>query len=356
MPRPNSSSPRVVSLLPSATELLCAVSGPDWQDLLVGRSHECDYPAGLSHIPILTAPRITATDPREIDAQVRAALQSSANSPSPDDHGPSSVPGGSWGGQYLYALFADKLAALAPDIILTQDLCEVCSIDLNTVRQVAAGLPKQPKIVSLNPQTVEDVFDDCLKVAEAIGRPQRGIEVVVDLRGRLYEVSEFVNPYDDGPVMAFLEWTDPLFCAGHWTVQLIERAGCRHPFNPTHIRVRAHGASVGAAAGPQQGERVAGKSVRMPAEVLEAAQPEYLVICPCGMNLEQAKRCTQAIAVNTWWNNLPAVRKGQVAIVDGNQMFNRPGPRLVDAYEWLVGWIQGRPELIPRGFPWELWS
>lgn len=260
------------------------------------------------------------------------------------------------GGQSLYTLFAEKLAALAPDVILTQDLCDVCSIDLKTVHRIASGLPKKPKVVSLNPQTVEDVFDDCLRVAEAIGRPEVGTEVAVRLRGRLYEASEYVNPYDDGPVLAFLEWTDPLFCAGHWTVQLIERAGCRHPFNPTQIRVRAHGAAVGAAAGPQQGERVAGKSVRMPAEVLEAAQPEYLVVCPCGMNLAQAKDCTKALASKNWWKELPAVKKGQVAIVDGNQMFNRPGPRLVDAYEWLVGWTQGRPELIPQRFPWELWS
>lgn len=327
--------------------MLCAVSGAD---LLGGRSHECDYPAGLDHVPILTAPRITSTDPAAIDAQVRAALQSSANSASSDDLG------GVDGGQSLYTLFAEKLAALAPDVILTQDLCDVCSIDLKTVHRIASGLPKKPKVVSLNPQTVEDVFDDCLRVAEAIGRPEVGTEVAVRLRGRLYEASEYVNPYDDGPVLAFLEWTDPLFCAGHWTVQLIERAGCRHPFNPTQIRVRAHGAAVGAAAGPQQGERVAGKSVRMPAEVLEAAQPEYLVVCPCGMNLAQAKDCTKALASKNWWKELPAVKKGQVAIVDGNQMFNRPGPRLVDAYEWLVGWTQGRPELIPQRFPWELWS
>lgn len=318
-------------------------------------------------MPVLTAPRITATDPALIDAQVRAALKSSpttssdsqskiqpkssADSRAADDLASTGI-AEQQSGQSLYVLFADKLAALAPDIILTQDLCEVCSISLSTVRRLAALLPKQPVVISLNPSTMEDAIDDCLRIASAIGTAKHATDVVVRLRARLYEASEYVNPYEDGPVMAFLEWTDPLYCAGHWTVQLIERAGCRHPFNPTQIRAGGHGAG----AGNQQGERVAGKSVRMPAEVLEAAKPEYLVVCPCGMSLVQAKRCTLALAANNWWSTLSAVRNGRVAIVDGNQMFNRPGPRLVDAYEWLVGWVQERPQLIPRGFPWELWS
>jgi ABC-type Fe3+-hydroxamate transport system substrate-binding protein len=322
-----------VSLLPSATEVLCAVDG---RDLLIGRSHECDHPGGLDHLPVLTAPKIApmsaANTPAAIDAQVRAAAAQ--------------------GAQSLYELFADKLAALAPDLILTQDLCEVCSIDLATVRHVAqrmrsaSGQP--PRIVSLNPHTVEAVLDDCLTVGEAIGLTPQATAAVVRLRERLYEAGEFVNPYDEGPPLAFLEWTDPLFCAGHWTVQLIERAGCTHPFNPTQIRDGA-----GAAMGPQQGEKVAGKSVRMPAEVLVAARPEYLVVCPCGLSLDQTRTCARELSRAPWWNDLPAVREGRVALVDGNQMFNRPGPRLVDAYEWLVGWTQDRPTLIPPGFPWE---
>jgi ABC-type Fe3+-hydroxamate transport system substrate-binding protein len=331
--RPPHPRPRVVSLLPSATEVLCAVGG---QSLLVGRSHECDFPPGLETSPVLTAPRIgpvgPGNTPAQIDAQVRAAAKQ--------------------GAQSLYHLFADRLGALAPDVILTQDLCEVCSIDLGTVRNVAATMRtasgEQPRIVSLNPHTVEAVFDDCLTVGQAVGLDREATNAVVRLRERLYEAGEFVNPYDEGPPLAFLEWTDPLFCAGHWTVQLIERAGCTHPFNPTRIRDGA-----GAAAGPQQGEKIAGKSVRMPAEVLVAAKPEYLVICPCGLTLEQTRVCAADLAKASWWRELPAVRKGRVAIVDGNQMFNRPGPRLVDAYEWLVGWIQERPALIPAGFPWE---
>src|SRR5690606_6297571 len=136
---------------------------------------------------------------------------------------------------------------------------------------------------------------------------------------------------------------------GHWTVQLIERAGGRHPLNETVARPDA-----GAAAGPQQGERVAGKSVRAPAEALAATRPEALVIAPCGLSVEQTRRAVEAdLRGQGWFEGLPAVRSGRVALVDGSRMFNRPGPRLAEAFEWLVGWLNGRPELIPEGFPWE---
>ncbi len=325
---PDQPSPpvRVVSLLPSATEALCAIGGGH---LLVGRSHECDYPAStLSHLPVLTAQRIPHdAPPAEIDALVSAALATS---------------------QSLYTVDEDLLRSLRPDVILTQDLCEVCSIDLAAVRRIASTLPGPPQIVSLNPTTVEGTLDDLLTVARATGLQDRAMPEIVRLRERLYRTSDFVNPFDDGPVVAFLEWTDPLFCGGHWTPQLIERAGARHPLNPTVPKPTA-----GAAAGPQMAERIAGKSIRIPEAALVAIRPEHLIICPCGLDLARTRECARALAMKPWWNDLPAVRNGRVALVDGNQMFNRPGPRLVDAYEWLVGWLQDRPELIPPGFPWE---
>ncbi len=321
---------RVVSLLPSATEIACLIGA---RDLLVGRSHECDFPAGLNHLPVLTAPKVTATDPAAIDQQVRDAMQSPS------------------GPQSLYHLFADRLAALAPDVILTQDLCEVCSIDLATVRSVAASLSKPPAIVSLNPQSVEGVLDDILTVGRALNLEASATQAVVRLRERLYDANEFVNPFDDGPVVAFLEWTDPLFCAGHWTVQLIERAGAQHPWNPTVPKKDA-----GAATGPQSGERLAGKSKRMPEELLVAGQPQHLIICPCGMDLKATRACVDALSLKPWWHQLPAVKNHRVALIDGNQYFNRPGPRLIDAYEWLVGWLQSRPNLIPPDFTWLDWD
>jgi iron complex transport system substrate-binding protein len=173
----------------------------------------------------------------------------------------------------------------------------------------------------------------------------------VALRERFYRAQEFVNPYEEGPIVAFLEWTDPLFIGGHWTVQMIERAGGRHPLNPTVPDERA-----GAAAGPQQAYRRAGKSIRIPPEALLATRPDALIICPCGIGLPGVRDMTADLAKKDWWPELPAGRSGRVALVDGNQMFNRPGPRLADAFEWLVGWLQERPEVIPAGFPWEPWG
>lgn len=320
---------RVVSLLPSATEILSLIGGGD---LLVGRSHECDYPAGevLEAVPVLTGQRTPVGGaPGEIDASVRAHLAA---------------------GDSLYTLDVGLLARLGPEVILTQDLCEVCSIDLKTVRAVAAGLSPTPRIVSLDPHGLEDVFDDILRVGEAVGLRERAGEAVVKLRERMWRAADFVNPYVDGPSVAFLEWTDPLYIGGHWTPQLIERAGGRHPLNPTVPE-----GDSGDAAGPQAWARKAGKSIRVPAEILAASKPDAVVVCPCGVSLAGAREMARALAGQAWWDDLPAVVAGRVAIVDGNQMFNRPGPRLVDAFEWLVGWINGRPELIPQDFPWEPW-
>lgn len=331
--------PRVVSLLPSATELLCAVGAGK---LLVGRSHECDFPPEAAHLPVLTAPRIRphaspadpdsldpSRDPGAIDAAVRASVDA---------------------GESLYVLNDALLRSLAPDLILTQDLCSVCSIDLRSVERLARDLPGPPRVLSLNPSTIEHVLDDLLRVAEALGPSfaDPGRAAMVSLRERLFRAEEFVNPYEDGPVVGFLEWTDPLFCAGHWTVQLLERAGARHPWNMTTARPDA-----GAAVGPQRGERTAPPSKSITPRELVQARPDALIIAPCGFSLPQSRACAAHLAAQPWWADLPAARNGRVAVVDGNQMFNRPGPRLVDAFEFLVGWLHGRPELIPPGFPWE---
>jgi iron complex transport system substrate-binding protein len=312
---------RVVSLLPAATEMVCALGA---KSLLVGRSHECDYPPGLSHLPVLTGARMPDASPADIDRAVRASLAEQRS---------------------LYDLFADRLAALRPDIIITQDVCDVCSVDLAAVRRVALALPNAPRVISLNPTTIEGVLDDILFLGHALDMPAEGERAVVQLRERFFAANEFVNPFDDGPSLAFLEWTDPLFCAGHWTVQLIERAGARHPLNPTVPKENA-----GAAAGPQFAERVAGPSFAIAPEALLASAPERLVIAPCGFGLERAMECARELSHQAWWAEVPAVQRGRVAVVDGNQMFNRPGPRLVDAYEWLVCWLQDRP--TDPAFPW----
>lgn len=303
-------TPRVVSLLPSATEVLAAIGGAD---LLVGRSHECDFPPSLRPLPVLTAPRITSESSAEIDAEVRAALHGS------DDPSAS-----------LYHLDVDALIALRPDVILTQDLCHVCSIDLGTVRRAAASMPSPPTIVSLNPVRLEDVFDDLLRVGEAVGRAHEADDAMVRLRARYWEAIDCVNPYLDGPSVAFLEWTDPLFCGGHWTPQLITAAGGRHPLN------------------------AAGEPSRQitPKELVDS-QPDRVIVCPCGFDLDATRRAFEALRTQPWWPELPAVQSGHVMLVDGNQMFNRPGPRLIDAFEWLTAWLTDRPENPSAAVPFE---
>ena len=300
---------RVVSLLPSATELLCAVGG---ESLLVGRSHECDHPGSVSDRPVLTSARTMATTSAEIDAEVRAALGAEEVSS-------------------LYHLDAEGLASLAPDVILTQDLCEVCSIDLGTVRNIVAQMESKPTIVSLDPQTVWDVLDDLLTVGKAVGLEREAEDAMVAAREAYWTAVDFVNPYVPGPEILFLEWMDPPFVGGHWTPALIEHAGGRHSLNAP-------------------GE----KSRQVTPEDIVASQPDRVVICPCGYDLDAIRRELPELQRQDWWNALPAVADGDpssVMLVDGNQMFNRPGPRLVDAFRWLVAWINDRPGVAPADFP-----
>jgi iron complex transport system substrate-binding protein len=299
--------PRIVSLLPSATEILCAAGG---EQLLVGRSHECDWPPSVAQLPALTGQRVTATTSAEIDRQVRETLEDGT------------------GGRSLYTVDGALLEALKPDVVLTQDLCEVCSIDLHAVRAITESMAARPIILSLNPASINDVFDDVLRVGDAANIAASAQPAMIALRERHWAARECVNAYTPRINTAFVEWVDPLFIGGHWTPELIEYAGGAHRLNPPGAKSRQIN----------------------PEELLES-MPERLIICPCGFDLAQIRRELHLLTSQRWWTLLPAVQKGQVALVDGNQMFNRPGPRLIDALEWLVSWLCGRPELAPPGFP-----
>ncbi|CAN5728955.1 cobalamin-binding protein [soil metagenome] len=312
--------PRIVSLLPSATEMLCAIGGGH---LLVGRSHECDFPPEVASLPVLTGARTvdsgTPASAAAIDAQVRGALAA---------------------GESLYTVDGARLRALAPDLILTQDLCAVCSIDLPAVRRIAATLPEPAQVWSSNPATFEGVLDDMLALGAAAGLEDGAAVAVSTLRERMYAAAEHVNAFEDGPNVLFLEWADPLFVGGHWVPQLVERAGGRHPLNPTRA-LRA----AGAAAGPIGTTlRFAGKSVRVPVEVAAASRPDAIIIAPCGMSLDRAMVEARQLERQEWFRATPAYRAGRIAVVDGSAYFSRPGPRLVDAFEWLVEWIGGRAD------------
>lgn len=298
---------RIVSLLPSATELLFAIGAGD---LLVGRSHECDFPAGrLETLPILTRPRISADDDSaRIDRAVRAAVGA---------------------GQSLYALDIPLLRSLAPDVILTQDLCAVCSIDLGAVRSAAAAMSPAPRIVSLNPGSISEVFDDMLTIGEAVNRAREARDAMVSLRDRYYRILDHVNAFIEGPEVLFMEWTEPMFVGGHWTPELITRAGGRYSLNPAGAPSRT-----------------------VTPEEIRAAHPEAVIICPCGLSLERTGRESEALLRADWFRGLPAARENRIALVDGNQYFNRPGPRLIDALAFLVGWLNGIDHLIPADFAW----
>lgn len=252
-------------------------------------------------------------------------------------------------GHSLYQLNTAKLQELRPDLILTQDLCDVCSIDLPAVRAAAAGIDPEPAVLSLNPSSFEDVLDDILAVGRAAGRERSATDALVTLRERFFHAADHVNAYADGPAVCFLEWTDPPFTAGHWTPQLIERAGGRHPLNPT-----APFEDAGAGAGAQGAHRIAGPSRRIDPDDVTALNPDVVIVCPCGLGLDEVRaEARRLMAEAPWFASLRAVRGGRVALVDGSAMFNRPGPRLVDAYRWLVGYLNGLPSLIPDDFPWE---
>ncbi len=305
------SNPRVLSLLPSATEVLCAIGA---SELLVGRSHECDFPPSILDRPTLTRARALGTTSAEIDASVRTLLQSGAES--------------------LYAIDEEIIRALRPDVILTQSLCEVCSIDLKSVERLAESLPHKPQIISLNPMSVFDVFDDILRVGEAVDRHALAEAAMVKLRDEYWSAIDFVNPYVPGPEVLFLEWMDPIFVGGHWTPQLIETAGGRHALNLAGAKSR----------------QVA------PEDVLES-MPSRIIIAPCGLSIDRIREELDVLTKTRWWPLLPAVLDSNpqnIVLVDGNQMFNRPGPRLVDAFRFLVGWLNNRQELIPKNFPFEV--
>ncbi|GAX77617.1 hypothetical protein CEUSTIGMA_g5061.t1 [Chlamydomonas eustigma] len=309
---------RVACLLPSATETLAYIGG---FHLLVARSHECDYPP--SDTPVLTG----ATNAFESSRQMHEAVTQGME----ETHG-----------NGLYTINAELLRSLEPDVILTQSLCSVCSIDANVVARIVRDMPPpRPVVVSMNPYSLEEVIADCITVGEAVGLPEEGRAAAAALTARLNTAVLLVKKLGAPKFgkVAFLEWTDPLFPGGHWTPQLIHMAGGTHPLNPPSL---PNGAAL--------------PSAELPVQAVVDCDPDWIILCPCGLDIETAIKESQGICKAPWWLSLRAVKEGRVAVVDGNQMFNRPGPRLLDALEWLVGLLHERPDVIPHDFPWQFWQ
>ncbi len=280
---------RVASLLPSATEMVHFAGAGD---TLVGVTHECDHPPGIEKLPRLTSSRIDPTlSGAEIDAEVNRLVT--------DD-------------ESIYALDADGLETLAPDLVITQGLCDVCAVSTNLVEEAIAGLRGNPELLVLNPTSLEDVLTDSARIGEAVGRGKEAAERVTALRGRLAEIEQTVADLPR-PSVGCIEWLDPPFSAGHWVPEMVRLAGGRELF-----------------AGP--GER----SVRLTWETVFEAAPEVLVLMPCGFDAGRAAEEARALPDLPGWSDVPAVKNGRVWVVDANSYFSRPAPRLVDGVEILA--------------------
>jgi len=296
---------RIVSLLPSATEILCEVG---LRDQLVGVTHECDFPAGVSGLPRLTRTRLAATASSfEIDSQVREQLST---------------------GNSLYELDHDLLVELRPDLIVTQSLCDVCAVSEQDLQNALCRLPRDANVVNLEPQRLGEVLDSLETVALAAGVPDRGRQARRRLQERIDVVVDSVAPAgepgsDARPRVIVLEWIDPPFSAGHWVPEIVELAGGNE--------------AIGRA-----GER----SVTLTWNDVVAARPEVCFVSCCGFSIERTKRDLPILLERLAGHGLPCLENGKVFVLDGSAFLSRPGPRLVTAME-LMAWAL-HPERVKR--------
>lgn len=285
-------SPRIVSLLPSATEIICALG---LEEQLVGISHECDYPEAITSLPAVTDSAISnSLSSGDIDAQVREHLQSNAA---------------------LYTINADVMSELGPDLIVTQALCDVCAVSAADVAAVACELTSVAEVVNLEPASLEDVFNTIVAIGASTGAEGAADSLVAGLNDRLEAVKRRTATLDPAavPRVAMLEWLDPPFNAGHWTPELVGYAG-GEPL-------------VGSPGQP---------SVTISWDKVREADPDMLVIACCGFDVARTLKDVEALQKTDWWGSLRAVANGDVYVIDGNHYFNRPGPRLIDSLEILA--------------------
>jgi len=281
---------RVVSLIASATEIVAALGRRDW---LVGRSHECDFPPEVVALPALTEAKIEVSGSSgDINARVLAIVRD---------------------GLSVYRVDADRLRQVAPDIIVTQDHCEVCAVSLEDVEEATCRWAEQDvEIVSLRPNSLEDAFRDMARVAAALDAGPQGEALVEGLRGRLEDIRNTASSLPRTSV-AFIEWIDPLMSGGNWMPTLIDIAG--------------------------GGDLLGVADAHSPFtswESLAAADPDVIVIAPCGFDIDRTVGEMAVLEQSDHWPRLRAVCGGRVYVGDGNAFFNRPGPRLVETAEILA--------------------
>ena len=287
-------APRIISLLPSATEIICALG---LADLLVAVTHECDYPSVALGKPQITRSRLSPDmSSGAIDAAVREQLGGDAHS--------------------LYTIDRGLLADVKPDLIVTQQLCTVCAVDMEDVLDAIRDLPHIPEVVNLEPMSLSEMLGDVEMLGEATGHQRASQTLVNALEGRIEQVREAVARATEQPRVAFLEWIDPLFCGGHWNPELVRLAGGYDPIG-------------------REGE----PSTQIEWEQVVESAPEVMVISCCGFSAERAREDLPILEALPGYGDLPCVRTERVHVVDGSAYFSRPGPRLVDSLEILADFL-----------------
>jgi iron complex transport system substrate-binding protein len=294
---------RICSLLPSATEIAYAIG---LGDSILGVSHECDFPAEAATKPSLLRPRVDPqAAPAEIDRQVSEIIGR---------------------GESIYAVDAELLASLSPDLILTQDLCHVCAASPDDLATALTRFPKAPRVLSLTPRSLGEVWDDVRRVGEATGHRAEADALATALEERVAAIAATVARAASRPRVVCLEWLDPYYVGGHWVPEMISLAG---------------------------GEDVLGRlrepSFRVSGEQIIEARPDVIVVMPCGYNLARAAGELHIEALPRGSEMLPAIREGRLFAVDANAYFSRPGPRLADGVALLAHLIH--PDLFPSGYP-----
>lgn len=300
---------RIVSLIPSATEIVAFLG---LTDALMGRSHECDYPEVIQSLPVCTAPKFNPEGTSlEIHDRVTNLLQSALS---------------------VYQVKTDVLQELRPTHILTQAQCEVCAVSLPDVEQAVAELvDSHPQIISLQPDTLAEVWADIGRVGEKLG--VSAVEGIMALEQRVNACTSHTQPLaaTDRPTVACIEWIDPLMAAGNWIPEMVQLAGGSNLFGSS-------------------GQH----SPWLKWEELIAANPDIIVVMPCGFDLDRTRQEALQLTQHLQWPSLKAVQSGRVYVTDGNQYFNRPGPRLVDSLEILAEIFY--PDRIHYGFQGKGWE
>lgn len=298
---------KICSLLPGATEVVAALG---LADDLVGVSHECDYPPEVRRKPVLVHAAIDSerTVSPEIDRQVRETLQNS---------------------RPLYTLDQDLFARAQPDLVITQDLCNVCAVTPGQLQQAMGALPKAPQLLTLNPTRLEDILTDVERIGDATGTAPQARTLISTLRTRLESLRDRIAAARERPNVACIEWLDPLYAPGHWVPEMVAWAGGRNV--------------LGEAGQP---------SKRIPWDAVLAARPDVLVLMPCGFTAARTLKEWQQLDIQAkWpgWQTLPAVQHERVFAVDAVSYFSRPGPRLVEGVAILAALCH--PSLFEKALP-----